>query len=356
MKLTWLAYSYRPWDGYGRYSARLIQALQNAGVSVTPHFAGAADAPLWMQEAWGVDFNVPTISCLPPFYLRKLPRGSAPHWLLTMTEGSECPDGWAETINKAGVSRVVVPCQWNAEAFRSGGVECPISVIPGGTDPDEFPLLTERPERPYTFLALADRGGRKGYTDVWEAFYKAFGGKSTGIADVRLMVKSRPDGNALLNDHVKHAIGLDPRLIFNDSDVVNMRDLYAQADCFAIPSRAEGWGMPHREAAMCGLPVITQCYSGMDDGHTHEWAMVVEGGRMERVTTGKDKHIAGEWRRVDTDELAAKMRWCYDNREQAQAKGQQAAKWLRANQTWDDSASALIALLQREGVLEMEYA
>jgi glycosyltransferase involved in cell wall biosynthesis len=356
MRLNWLFYNVREHDGYGRYSVRMVRALQRAGVEITPHFAGAADAPGWMREMWGVDFSHPTVSCLPPFYLRKLPQGHAPHVLLTMTEGSECPDGWAETINKAGVSHVIVPCEHNAEAFRSGGVEAPISVIAGGTDPDEFALLDAPVDRPYTFLALADRGNRKGYSDVWQAFYKAFGGKTTGVQDVRLLIKSRPDGNALINDHIKHAIGLDQRLVFNDGDIADMRELYAASDCFAIPSRSEGWGMPHREAAMCGLPVITQAYSGMDDGHTHEWALVVENGRMEPVGATKDGHLKGMCRRVDTDELAAKMRWCYEHRDEAAQFGRKAAAWLRASQTWQDSSEELIALLQREGVLEREYA
>jgi aminocarboxymuconate-semialdehyde decarboxylase len=58
-----------------------------------------------------------------------------------MTEGSELPPGWREWIEKASVERLIVPCPHNAEAFRRGGVTCPIHVIPGGTDPDEFPIL-----------------------------------------------------------------------------------------------------------------------------------------------------------------------------------------------------------------------
>lgn len=355
MRLNVLAYNYRGHDGYGRFATRLIVALRRAGVAVTPHFIGAADAPAWMVNEWGIDWSAPTLSCLPPYYLRKLPKGSGPHWLLTMTEGSAAPEGWCDTINEANIEHLIVPCQWNADAFRNGGVECPITVIHGGTDPDEFPLLTEaHPERPYTFLALGDRGGRKGYSEVYAAFYKAFGGKTTGVQDVRLMIKSRPDGNALINDHVKHAIDLDKRLVFNDADVADMRDLYAQVDCFTIPSHGEGWGMPHREAAMCGLPVITQRYSGMDDGHTDEWALVVEGGRLLKVEATKDKHLAGLRRVCDVDELADVMRWCYDNRAEAAAFGRRAAAWIRGNQTWDHSASALIALMQEQGLYEPE--
>lgn len=357
MRLNWLAYNYRSFDGYGRYSNYLVQALGRAGVAVMPHFAGAADAPQWMTQGWGMSWDTPTISCLPPFYLRKLPAGSAPHWLLTMTEGSECPDGWADIINQAGIEQVIVPCEHNAEAFRSGGVQCPIKVIHGGTSPDDFPLLTQprSMDKPYTFLTIADRGKRKGWSEVYEAFYLAFGGKTTGTQDVRLIVKYRPGGNALI-DLISKATDLDPRIVWLDDDATDMAQVYAQADCVVLPSRSEGWGMPHREAAMMGLPVITQAYSGMDDGHTRKWAWVVSRGRMEPIDNTKDGHIKGEWRVVDRQELADQMFDAYTFPECWVAEGQHAAAWLRANQTWDHSAQAIVQLLQREGVLEREYA
>lgn len=369
MKLNWLAYNYRFFDGYGRYSARLIQALERAHVTVFPHFEEACNAPRWMQERWGIDWSNLTISCIPPYFLQKCP---GRHWLLTMTEGSELPDGWADTINKSGVERVIVPCQHNAEAFARGGVTVPITVVPGGTDPDEFPLRTEpRDEvdngnliagltaiklqecKPYTFLALADRGGRKGWNEVYAAFYVAFGGKTTGTMDVRLLIKCLPDGNDQITEDIMPSDDLDKRLIFNIERVDDMREVYAQADCFVIPSHSEGWGMPHREAAMMGIPVITQAYSGMDDGHTHEWAIVVEKGRMERIPSDTP-HIKGESRVVDVEELARGMRACYDNPDSAASLGVGSAAWLRKHQTWDHSAAKLLQLLQQEGVFEPE--
>lgn len=432
MRLNWLAYNYRPWDGYGRYSLYMILALRDAGVEVWPEFIGCADAPAWLRSEWAVDFNAPTISCLPPYYLRKLPKGAAPHWLLTMTEGSECPDGWAKIINESGVERVIVPCEHNAEAFRRGGVQAPISVIPGGTDPDEFPLL-ERMERigknhsfhgnterigkndsfpassdvssgakplqgmPYTFLALADRGKRKGFSEAYQAFFQAFGSvDDTGPNKVRLIIKCRPGGNDLIDFIVEKLPPdkRDPRIVFLRDDLPNIADFYALGDCFVIPSRSEGWGMPHREAAMMGLPVITQAYSGMDDGHTEQWAIVVEKGRMEpvetlysnmrtlleklsaRINQGEtisddeiaslqehvrhDSHLKGEWRVCDRDELAETMLNAYQHPNAYRLAGKQHSAWLRANQTWDHSAAKLIALMQECGVMapvpEREYA
>lgn len=361
MQLNWLAFNYRPWDGYGRYSGYMVRALRRAGVDVTPHFAGAANAAAWLLQEWGMAWDRPTISCLPPYYLQRLPAGSAPHWLLTMTEGSECPEGWAAMINESGVARVIVPCEHNAEAFRRGGVTAPVSVVHGGTDPDEFALLPASRDhaQPYTFLTLADRGKRKGWMEAYTAFFAAFGTvHETGADKVRLVIKCRPGGNDLVDMIADRAKDIDPRIVLLRDDFGNIADYYAMGDCLVLPSRSEGWGMPHREGAMMGLPVITQAHSGMDDGNTHEWAIVVEAGQMQPIDATRDGHIAGQWRVVDTHELAATMRACYDQPKSAASLGRQSASWLRQHQTWDHSATKLLQILQQEGALapEMEFA
>lgn len=302
--------------------------------------------PAWMRAQQGLDFDTLTVSCLPPFYLRSLPAGSGPHWLLTMTEGSalpggDKPGGWADIINKSGVERVIVPCQHNADVFRQGGVTAPIDVIPGGTDPDEFQPIVQRPDRPYTFLAIADRGARKGWVETWQAFYKAFGSPEQ-TPDVRLIIKSRPDGNDLL-ELISQADNPDPRIriIMEDMD---MREFYGLGDCFVGVSRSEGWGMIPREAAACALPVITQAYSGMDDGHTDKWAIVVKGGRLEDIP-GHFEHIAGQWLKADVAEVADAMYWCYAMPDEYAGFGLAASEWLSAWQTWDHTALELLDLI-----------
>ncbi|MCC6454197.1 MAG: glycosyltransferase family 4 protein [Caldilineaceae bacterium] len=355
MQINWIGYQYDQHDGYGRFGSRMIQALQRAGVQVAPLLMQHCAMPSWMQDQLGLAWDRLTISGLPPYFLKPVP-GEGPHWLLSMTEGSQLPDGWAEIINRSGVERVIVPCEHNAAAFREGGVCVPVHVVPGGTDPEEFPLrpLDRSLSRPYTFLCLGDRGGRKGWTEVWSAFYKAFGPSSTGVQDVRLIIKLRLEGNPEI-DVIAKAGHPDPRIVFQREDIAHARDIYAQADCFVIPSLSEGWGMPHREAAMMGVPVITQCHSGLDDGHTHEWATVVEGGRRVRIPSDAEA-IKGEWVRADTNAVAAAMRRCYDNPLEAAKKGQRAALWLREHQTWDHAAAKLIELMRAEGALEERQA
>jgi glycosyltransferase involved in cell wall biosynthesis len=265
-----------------------------------------------------------------------------------MTEGSILPPDWADTINNSGVERVIVPCQHNADAFANSGVTAPISVVHGGTDPAEFPLRTEPRDaaKPYTFLTFADRNERKGWHEVWDAFYLAFGGKTTGTMDVRLLIKYRPDDNNVTTV-MAGAVDADKRIVYQGEDVADMAMLYAQADCLVLPSRSEGWGMIHREAACQGLPVITQAYSGLSDAH--EWAIVVEKGVMQPIPRERSTSL-GEWRVVDVAELAQKMRWCYERPTEAAEFGRQAAAWIRDNQTWTHAASALIDLLNASEV------
>ena len=321
----------------------MVQALQKAGVSVTPMLCEAANMPSWLQAQLGICWDRLTISCTPPFGLNRIP---GRHWLLSMTEGSRLPDGWSDIINESGVERVIVPCQHNAEVFAAAGVQCPVSVIPGGTDPDEFPLRRDARRhtgqyRPYKFLALADRGARKGWVEVWQAFYEAFGPPEK-TPDVRLIIKSRPDGNNML-DIIAQAENPDPRINIIMDDM-NMCALYSSVDCFAIPSRSEGFGMPHREAAMCGVPVITQRYSGMDDGHTHEWAMVLKPGTFDAIPAHFD-HIAGEWMKCDVKDLAWHMSYCYEYPDIQRDDAYERARWLRMNQTWNHSAKKILDLI-----------
>lgn len=358
--INWVGYQYDPHDGYGRYGTYMVQALQRAGAQVVPLVVENLAMPTWMLTKLGFRADALTISCLPPYLLRSAP--SARHWLLSMTEGSELPDGWAASIAAGGVERVIVPCRHNAAAFGGAGLGLPIDVVPGGTDPDAFPVRApRRHSRPYTFLALADRGERKGWFEVYNAFYAAFGGSKSGVMDVRLIFKSRPDGEKVASIFWD-AENADRRLVFQAEDVENVADVYAQADCVVIPSRSEGWGMPHREAAMMGLPVITQRYSGLDDGHTEEWAIVVEGGHLRPIPADLE-HVKGEWLWADKHALAAAMLRCYHNPIEAARRGQNAARWLREHQTWDHAATTLLERIRSEvetrqpiTVLPMEVA
>lgn len=338
MNLNWVGQFYQK-DGYGRFNYRLVNALREMGVAVKTATPCDLMMPPDMQS---IDWNNLTITCLPPSELQPVP---GRHWLYSMTEGSKISNEWAEHIKRSGVERVIVPCVHNKHAFWNSGVEVPISVVPGGVNPDEFSAerCPKRSYRPYTFLTFADRGNRKGWEEVWAAFYLAFGGKTTGVQDVRLLVKVRASSPSPTL-YMSKAEGLDERVSFQRTEEEDMRPVYMQADCLALPSRSEGWGMIQREAACTGLPVITQKYSGLDDGYTEEWALVVSGGRLQRIPE-EIPNCLGEWMIVDVNNLAQVMKWAYHSPETAFEFGRNAAEWIRKHQTWQHSAQRLIGLV-----------
>lgn len=353
LKINWFGY-YNQDDGYGRFNSRMVRALQEL-VDCTPYHCGLLDMPDWMlfQQPIPVGRHILNISCVPPYLVNKV---IGRHWLFTMTEGSLIPQTWVERIEKSGVERVLVPCQHNAEAFQNSGVTVPISVVPGGTDPIEFPVITTQHDyvldsyRPYTFLCFADRGWRKGFPEVWDAFYLAFGGKTTGVRDVRLIIKGRMRDNSLLSALTK-AKDADARITYQEEDASDMYEVFSQADCVVIPSRSEGWGMIHREAACMGLPVITQAYSGLEDARN--WAYVVEEGETQKIPAEIARTL-GEWRIVNKEALAQVMKFCYDSPETPSIDAKKHAQWIRQNQTWEHSAKALVALMGTEDGIRVE--
>lgn len=339
MRINYFGY-YIPYDGYGRWNLRLSEALRKIGIKTIGCTLEDREAPLWIQEEKGIDWSSLSITCTPPYALKRLP---GRHWFISMTEGSRIPDDWVESINNSGVERVFVPCKHNVKAFIDSGVKAPVHVLHGGTDPDEFPIIRERPERPYTFLTFCDRGERKGWVEVWDSFYSAFGGKTTGEMNVRLIIKGlKQDGTT---SFMAAAEGADKRIVYDTNHYADMKTLYSQADCLVLPSRSEGWGMPHREAACMGLPVILQKHSAFDDGDAGQWAIPLVMGKIKPIPDLTAFQI-GEWMIADRDELAANMRAVFKFPEGFRDSGLLAATWIRENQTWIHSAKKILKYIE----------
>lgn len=328
MRINWFNYLFLPIDGYGRYGLHFVRALSRLGVDVYPATVETVDAPGWFQRLQGLDFSKLSISLMPPHHLRSVP---GRQWNYSMYEGTGLPDGWARHVmDKA--ERVIVPAAWLVDVFREHGVTHPIDVVPGGIDPEEFPVVPPpKWDRPYTFLALGDRGSRKGMDTVWQAFYAAFGKRP----DVRLIVKSRAGGLTYVD-----MTNSDRRVSIWRSDVDSMADVYAQVDCFVFPTKGEGYGLPPREAAAMGVPVICTQWSGVDD--CDQWAIPIKDYKM--VESALDG--GGQWALPSVEETAMHMQWCFDHREEARQIGLKGAAWLRANATWQHAACKLFKLLE----------
>ncbi len=188
MHLNWLAWKLDHADGYGRQGLYMIQALARLGHDISPLIEAMLESPVWVQRLMGVEWSGITILNELGAGVRSLP-GRV--WVSSMWEDSLVLPEWVENINQHS-ERLLVPCAHNQQVFKLGGVTVPVHIVPLGIDPREFGPVPVRPlnkQRSYTFMALGDRGLRKGWETVLFAFSAAF--PASAYPDVRLVVKTR---------------------------------------------------------------------------------------------------------------------------------------------------------------------
>lgn len=361
MKVYWAYPILRSEESYYVLSDHFRRALMRHGIEVVPVPAGYFDQSMgWMGAAAFPDLGaVPTIVAGTAGFMT-LRVGRC--WGFSMYESTRLPNNWAPIL-VAHCERLIVPSLWCKEIFEKAlqrnttGTLCDVPmmvemhIVPLGVDPAEFPYI-DRPKRDtYTFLALADRSNRKGFDLVHRAFYEVFGGPQE-TPDVRLIYKMIETPQSILwwqsqfqyRDDGGRAAP-DRRVRTWRENVRSMADVYALADCFVFPSRGEGFGLPPREAAATGLPVIATDATGMA-GDVENWGMPLS------WTFGPaSSPYDGEWAEPNFGELCAAMRWCYDHRDRAKAGAREASAYIHANQTWYQAAGELVKLLREvEGI------
>lgn len=90
-----------------------------------------------------------------------------------------------------------------------------------------------------------------------------------------------------------------------------LRSLYQSADCFVLPTRAEGWGLPILESMACGVPAIVTKYSAPVDyvDETNGYPLRVE--KMVEAHCEDFGIHSGMWAEPDIDHLRHLMRQAF---------------------------------------------
>lgn len=323
-----------------------MEAVVNKGISVTP--LTFDQAKYWPEEYFryaGIDTNRLTMYVGVPAYQEANAAPVTPFFnqyparvmVYTMFEATKIPSHWPAALDEYA-ERVIVPSKFCHEIFKEAleaeKIFMPVHTVEAGIDPEEFkPKKHWLDNRPFTFMVLGDRGNRKGWDVAWAAFYDEFGDNP----DVRFVIKSRGYNLQAFRSYMA-----DYRTIVWNADVPRSSDAYKIADCFVFPSRGEGYGLPPREAAACGIPVICSKNTGLDDEIT-EWALPVE-CKTKKVPRG-GLNTEGNWFEPSKEQLQAHMRWVYENRDEARKNALIASDWIRKNRTWDRSALQLLEVL-----------
>lgn len=193
-------------------------------------------------------------------------------------------------LNPAEATLVYTFSRWARRAYLEQGVPAhKLRVLLPGF---EVPVLEPRPERPVTFLFLGRQPRRKG-GDLVLAAFEALRGV---LPEARLLyVSDEPPA--------RPRPGLEALPLAAPGEVAR---LYARADVFVNPTRAEGFGFTNAEAQGHGLPVISSRLNAIPE--------VVEDGRTGiLIEPGDAAGLLAAMRRLGRDrarreELAAAAR------------------------------------------------
>jgi GT2 family glycosyltransferase len=329
--------------GYAVQSRKLMSALHFAGVKVA--YRNAYDGSEGATEDLLIDdlvrrrprSDVAQVAfCQADAFGRVKGRVRA-GW--SMLEVTGLPEAWVDGCNT--MDEVWVPASFNVDTFENSGVRVPVRVMPLGVDIDYFnPQITGfRPSDRYTFLSVFEWGERKAPETLLRAFASEF--KESEDVVLLLSVFNRdPDVNVEAEIARLDLPSSAPIVLMLNPEFADhqMGSLYRSADCFVLPTRGEGWGMPVLEAMACGLPTIATNWSGPADFLHEEIGYPLEVKSLVKAEARCPFYAGFEWAEPDGDHLRGLMREVFEAPDRARAKGLLAASEVAERYSWEVAA------------------
>ena len=336
-----LAASFMLYDGYGSLGEYLALGLQRTGadVHVEPLMLDADGLSDEFRALLGRSQpqpDAPTLFyCSPQGQLERY-RTRSELFVNTMWETSRLPAAWVPLLETART--VIVPTRFVARVFRSSGVTAPIEVVPEGIDPDVY-RFEPRPERPgLTTLAIGTLAPRKNMDVAIAAWKQAF----AGDPEARLVIKARFGYTHL--DDVDERI----RLVDSNETTRGIAHWYREADVL-LALGSEGFGLPLVEGMATGLPVIALDAAGQADVCREAEGLILP-VEPKRTRTFDELPFGpcGHFLAPDVEDVAARLRWVADHRDEAAELGRAAAAWApKARSIWDKGPAVLEVMERR---------
>ncbi len=336
--------NYDPYDGYGRMALELAYHLDEQGVYVNAQ-GGANTQTVWGTQSKAIQELInkpirPMVGGLllgyPTLHKRYTALAQTGMRIaITMFESTKLPGDWMQALNECDA--VIVPSKWLVKAMKHCGVIAPIHVVPLGIS-ETFMVADKRDYHrvytklnPFTFLCWGDRGNRKGWDVAMQAFIDAFGDRH----DVRLLVKAREGGSfpyEISNANIE--------IVRDDLDEFGLRDLYLRCDAMVFPARGEGFGLPPREFAATGGPVIATDWWADD---IQEWGYPIR-YKLVKAWAGHPNHDGlGKWAEPDKDHLVKQMKHLVNQDGRVISyMGQKSANHVAKLYRWDKFAEGVL--------------
>lgn len=254
----------------------------------------------------------------------------------TMLEVDGLPREWVAACN--AMDEIWTPSHWGATVFADAGVTRPIVVMPLGYDPERF-----RPDGParriagrFTFLSIFEWGERKAPEVLLRAYAAAFTRRDDVLLVLRVNNFDAEVDVARQIAALRLPAGAPPVVVLYNHQISDdsLGSLYRSADCFVLPTRGEGWGLPILEAMACGLPVIATDWSGQTEFFHSEVGYPLRVRRLVAAHAKCPYYLGWRWADPDEEHLIALMRYVYEHADEARRVGARAAQEAATHWTW----------------------
>jgi len=309
-------------DGYSIASGIILEELQAKGINISTSNLGQKIALLFHN----------------PYSITRL---EAPYRILyTMFESDKIPNDWKSYLKEA--DKILVPSKWCAQVFAKAGIMA--EVVPLGYNDKIFkykPRINKRKMRQdFIFLHYNAFNIRKGFTEVFKAFVKAFNKDEP----VKMIFKTTLDYIPLPITKSEYPNIEIVRGKISETELLN---ICYQSDCFVYPSRGEGFGLTPLEAMATGMPAIVPNAHGIseyfNDKYMYEAKVKETCPAIYSRYKGQD---VGKMVVCDVDQLAKQMRYVYEHQDQAIEIGRQASEYVK-NWTGTKTAENLYMIFKK---------
>lgn len=303
-------------DGYGISSATLIRELRKLGITIDTYYKGQKVAILFHNP-----YGIASIE--------------APYRIIyTMFESDKIPDDWGEYLKVADL--VLVPSKWCQSIFAKAGIKS--EVVPLGYDSSIYKYVHRENKRkankPFVFLHYNAFNARKGFTEVFKAFVKAF----DPTEPVKMIFKTTLEHIPLPITPQEYP---NIQVILGKTSELELNNIIKQADCFVFPSRGEGFGITPLETMATGMPAIVPNAHGITEYFNTDYMYEVKVAETCPALYSRYKgQDVGKMIVCDVDDLARQMRYVYEHQDEAMAKGEKASEYVK-NWTFEKTAHML---------------
>jgi glycosyltransferase involved in cell wall biosynthesis len=275
------------------------------------------------------------------------------HICYTPFETDGAPLSWLLPLR--GMDEIWVPSEHNKKAYVRAGIRPDkIIVIPHGVDEKRFNPEVKKLEYnkgKFNFGSVFDWTERKNPVALIRAYFNAF---QKG-EDVTLTIRTfwrfpiEKTKEYIKNEVEKIKRGFGdtrefPKILFwfDPMEEELMPSFYRSFDCFVLPTRGEGFGLPFLEAMACGVPAIGPSWGGNTEFMKPENSILVNGKVIQIEHADflqRQPQYAGQrWFDIDEAELTKAMRFAYDNQDRCQNSAMIASEYVRNNFTWSKTA------------------